>query len=40
MNLESYYLSNASIMPEEKYLQVKVTRLHTWIDEGSTQGNV
>lgn len=40
MNVESYYLSDASVMPEEKYLQLKVTVLYTWIDEGSTQGKV
>lgn len=40
MNVESYYLSDASVMPEEKYLQLKVTVLHTWIDEGSAQGKV
>ena len=40
MNTESYYLSDASITPQEKYLQLQVTVLHTWIDEGNTQGKV
>ena len=40
MNVGSYYLSDASIMPEEKYLWLKVTVLHTRIDEGSAQGQV
>lgn len=40
MNVGSYYLSDASIMPEEKYLWLKVTAFHTWIDEGSAQGQV
>lgn len=40
MHVESYYPSDASITPEEKYLQLKVTVLHIWIDEGSTQGKV